>query len=159
MFRVTGNDNLDAAWSAVHDATPKGWRVGRGCVHVALMALVLAGCLPSTSAQVPPDFASFVTDAGYSFTVSAPANGTIPAAEILARLRGERGEPPYFPGSVLGQPVYGILGCVDEQACREGGVALPGNPVAVWFVPMGTSGADGWAVMDATTGVLIWPDG
>lgn len=125
------------------------------------MVVLIAGCLPSTG-QITPGFRSYMTASGYAFTAAEPLAGAIPATEILARLRGERGEPPFFPGMSLGEPVYGIISCVDAQTCGEGGVIVPGSPMAVWFVPLATSGAansDGWAVMDATTGVLIWPDG
>ena len=148
-------DDLDAAWAAVHDATPPGWFVRRGRVALAVLALVVMGCLPRQQQPPPAEFIDRMASEGYSFTVAAPPAGVLEASQVLPRLGQD-----FLPEEAAGQPIFGVLACVDEsRACGDGGIVQPGRPRGFWLVPYpGTPGDEGdaWALVDAFTNVMVW---
>jgi hypothetical protein len=156
-------DDRDAARAAVHEATPAGWLVVPWRVTIAALALLVSACLPQPQGP-PAEFIDFMSGQAYSFTVAVPPSGIVPASEVLAR-HGLDAGGILPPGSAVGQPIYGLIDCIDAAMCSEDETMpqKPGQPVAVWFVPFpGTPGAASgiaWTVVDAFTNSGIISDG
>jgi len=170
------DDDLEAAWGGVHDATMAGRSSGydaamtspRWCWVLVSMAIVVAGCQP-TAGQVPEDFTHLVEFFGGSFRASAPTKGTLPASEAMAIYLDEVIAPPDFMLTrPMGEPVFGVLSCNGGEDCN---FAEAGIPRAVWVVlywaPLGDNDLgqfsaafhDAWALLDATTGRFIYGSG
>lgn len=135
----------------------------RRALLTLLLALVLAGCLPSAQVPPPASFVSWLDDFGQVFTPADPPAGVISTTAVVQLLRGQ-GFPPFAAGARMAPPIYGVVTCVRAAACRDRGLVLaPGPGLAIWVVGYpdtpGGNGGTAWATVDARTGAFINGDG
>ena len=131
-----------------HIEAARPMRVARWRWMLVPMVVVVAGCLPQPTSDMP---ASFLSQFGAvaTFTVQPPPAGST-GQDIVAALRAEAGSP-MFAGRAV--PVFGVIDCHGVQHCTID----PGNTAArpVWVVlyPDCGAGDPGWAVVDTVKGV------
>ena len=124
------------------------------------MVVLVAGCLPGATPTLPapPDLPASFTNRPWTFTRAPPSAGTMPAAQVVVALQGQRGQDTsldYLLSRAV--PIFGLLSCPAEvKECQA--LGIPEQPEAVWLVlypdaaQAGGRGL-GWAMVDAITGV------
>jgi hypothetical protein len=113
--------------------------------------LVVAGCLPQPTPDLPASFLSSFGD-GATFTVQTPPAGAT-GQEVAAALR-RQGLHPMVTGRAV--PVFGTVDCHGNMACTPGPAGVDGGRETVWLLvyPDCTDGKDvGWVEVDAVKGL------
>jgi hypothetical protein len=122
-----------------------------------VLAVVIAGCLPSATPDWPASFTEHYggADRGQStFTTQAPPIGQT-GQDVVGALRGAPSTPMFLTRAV---PVFGVIDCAGIPDCQPGPGGFQGGPArAVWVVLypdwVGPGGDAGWALVDAVAGV------
>jgi hypothetical protein len=139
--------------SAMATSANRGTR--SGIATLGLLAILLAGCLPSPSVTPSADFLGWLDNSALTFTPGDPPPGAI---VVVDRLLGDRA--PKLPGAHA-EPIYGVLTCV-QLGCSipapGGGTTAYTPPLEIWLVtfpnvPVGAGSA--WSVFEAHTGQRI----
>jgi hypothetical protein len=102
---------------------------------LVLMVVVAAGCLPSTSRELPPSLAAQFRDSRWTFTPGSPGPEVMPAVQVVAELRAEGGGQATFLRT-RAVPVYGLITCAPDLHCNISGTRRGGGERAhdVWLV-------------------------
>ncbi len=131
-------------------------RVARWRWVLVPMVVVVAGCLPQPTPDLPESFLSAFAGTGGRPTFTAqspPADAT--GEDIVATLRAQNPES-WFVGRAV--PVFGVVDCRGDPGCQPGpGGVVGGQARTVWVVlyPDCTGPDDiGWVVVDAVKGVV-----
>ncbi len=144
---MSNDPDLDAAWAAVHDATPTRHTsvrlVWRSLVMLGIIGLVALGC-GELRARPDPEALAFLELRGEVFAAD-------PAPRDIADWRDAMSA--FQPGSAVDSAVYGVIRCVEpSKACTFGGVPAVGRTRSVWILGFGStpSGSDcpGWAIVE-----------
>ena len=127
-------------------------RVARWRWVLVPMVVVVAGCLPQPTTNLPASFTEAFNGAGNpTFTVQPPPAGA--GQEVVAALRVQ--DPMSRSGRAI--PIFGVMDCHGKPGCQPGPGGTDGGPArAVWVVlyPDCTNGDDiGWVLIDAVNGV------
>jgi len=126
-------------------------RVARWRWVLVPTVVVIAGCLPQPTADLPADFLSSFGD-GATFTVQPPPAGAT-GQDVAAALRAQRLHPMVNGRAI---PVFGVVDCHGNMACTPGPAGAAGERETVWLLvyPDCTDGTDvGWAEIDAVKGL------
>ena len=130
-------------------------RVARWRWVLVPMIVVVVGCLPQPTPELPADLLGTLGGNAASFTaLPLPAGAT--GQDVVTNLREEHPPDATFGGRAI--VVFGRLDCHSAQACIPGPLGSPGGAQTVWILlfpdcqsPDGST--IGWAVVDATGGV------
>jgi len=129
----------------------RGVRPSRLLVVVAIA--LLGGCsygLKPAGSTLPTAFATYLKDAGMTFTAAMPGPGVMSADGVVAAVQATYGAERL--SGLKAVPVFGVLSCIEDGSCSPGPGALPGmNERTVWvlFYP----DLAGWIIIDALTGL------
>ena len=134
-------------------------RVARWRSVLVPMVVLVAGCLPQPTPDLPASFLERFTgrDGDPTFTAQPPPAGQT-GQDVAAAIRAENPGPMPRGRAV---PVFGRIDCYDDQECVPGPGGRPGEPArTVWVVLYpdctDSTGNDiGWVVVDAVKGLAI----
>lgn len=129
-------------------------RVARWRWVLVPLVVLIAGCLPQPTLELPTSFADRLRERGWAFEVApVPTAEVATAANVVSELTGLMGYGPMVRTRAV--PVFGILRCTGAvEQCQPGPLANPGsNPRRVWLVVYperaGADGDAGWVLVDA----------
>ncbi len=161
-------DDLEAAWAAVHDAPPEvarlagydaAMRVARWRWVLVLMVVLIAGCLPQSTPDLPAEIHRAFEAQGMTFQASAPAADAMTAGVALRLIREHRARP-FLGQEPLGPAIYGLASCVDADRCARG------PSIGVWLIRfpgqqpnVAPPKPDEWIVVNAVTGDALFSVG
>ena len=117
------------------------------------MVVVVAGCLPRPTTDLPASFTEAFNGSGNpTFTLQEPPIGAT-GQDVVAALRVQ--DPMGRGGRAV--PIFGVMDCHGNPGCQAGPGGIDGGSArTVWVVlfPDCTNGDDiEWVVIDAVNGV------
>ena len=118
-----------------------------------MLVILIAGCLPSATADLPGSFLAAFGD-GATFTMQPPPAG-VTGQDVVAALRAGASTTSMVNRHAV--PVFGTLDCHANPQSTPGPSGGPGlSARTVWVIvyPDCTDGSDvGWVVVDAVDGI------
>ena len=119
------------------------------------MIVVVSGCLPQPTPDLPGSLLQNLRGSAATFSVQTPPAGET-GQDIAAALVAKAPADAMFRGRAV--PVYLVIDCHGTPGCSPAAAGSLGGPVAIWVLlyPGCTGSAPGdfgWVIVDAVAGL------